>query len=422
MNLLSLEQFRVQIGYHPWHFWGLANSSQIPVTSNCNDLVQEYAWQNTDAVGRQEIRSAIATAEQRLFEYLGYMPMPRDREQTLDYAHLGRTGWYRGYAVGSDGRWAALDLNDGYVQAVGVETLTLIGSAAVVYTDEDNDGLDDTFTLTIATTVTEPDEIAAYFIVADRFGDTTLSEQWRVQPVTVTIASGTATIIGPSYLLVKPVLYQGISTKNGLDPAAAANFASNLVVYRKFIDPTGTTNATAQALMIWESTPCAGWHCCNTATYTNDARFDPAAVAYGIARAGIRNSRLGLIGLGPAAYNATSGIWSVTSFATGYEPDRVTVRYSAGLSLVNGQMDYAMQTVVARLAAAELDRGLCACDGANKTLYRWQTDLARTGGNNDEQFGAISQDDLSNPLGTRRGQIYAWRYIRNVRLGQGILI
>lgn len=424
MNLLSLEQFRAQLGYHPWHFWGLANN-RAPVTSACNDIVQEYAWQATDAVGRSEMRAAIVTAEQRLFEHLGYAPAPRYREQTLTWPKYNRTGFYRALPVASDGRWIGVELNDGYIQAVGIEAHTFIQTVAVTYSDEDSDGLDDTFTVSFATTVQNADELALYFIPADRFDDTRLGVRWRIDPIIVDLdtVAGTATIIGRSYLLVKPILYEGVNTA-ALDPDNAANLVTELAAYRRYTDPNGVTNTTSQALLIWETTPCLGWWCCGSASasYTNDASHDPAAQAYAMARAGIRDSRNGIIAPGPAAYNATTGLWAENWFATGTEPDRLTVRYLAGKSLVQGHMDYALQTVVARLAAAELDRPICACENANRTLGRWQEDLARTGGNNDAQFGAISQADLDNPLGTRRGHIYAWRYIQQNRRGQASLV
>ena len=36
-----------------------------------------------------------------------------------------------------------------------------------------------------------------------------------------------------------------------------------------------------------------------------------------------------------------------------------------------------------------------------------------TSGNNDDQYGAISPDDLANPFGTRRGQVEAWKFVTN---------
>ena len=38
---LSLESWREIIGYHPFHFWGLADNSVVPVTSSCNQIVKE---------------------------------------------------------------------------------------------------------------------------------------------------------------------------------------------------------------------------------------------------------------------------------------------------------------------------------------------------------------------------------------------
>jgi ribosomal protein L9 len=73
------------------------------------------------------------------------------------------------------------------------------------------------------------------------------------------------------------------------------------------------------------------------------------------------------------------------------------------------------QTVVARLAMAELARPVCACESANRELHNWQFDLARSAGSNDETFGFISREDLANPLGTRRGAVFAWKQIRNLR-------
>jgi len=78
-------------------------------------------------------------------------------------------------------------------------------------------------------------------------------------------------------------------------------------------------------------------------------------------------------------------------------------------------MDRKFQVAVARMAAAELARPICACDEANRELYRWQFDLARTGGANDESYGAVSATDLDNPFGTRRGHVYAWRMIKEIR-------
>jgi hypothetical protein len=73
--------------------------------------------------------------------------------------------------------------------------------------------------------------------------------------------------------------------------------------------------------------------------------------------------------------------------------------------LAGGERD---DRIFAQLAAAELDRGVCACDGANHAIYDAQKDLSQIGATNDLYQ---APDDFSNPLGSRRGQILAWRHL-----------
>jgi hypothetical protein len=91
----------------------------------------------------------------------------------------------------------------------------------------------------------------------------------------------------------------------------------------------------------------------------------------------------------------------------------VDIHYQAGLGLENGQMPSFWRAVICRYAIAELARPICACDQSNKERYQWQFDLARTSG--DEQYPLISGEDLANPLGTRRGAVYAWKVINQYR-------
>ena len=84
---LPIDTWRQILAFHPFHFWQMANST-TPITSACNGLVKEYAWQSVDAVGRQEIREAIQTAEDRLAECLGYAVAPRATSDVLPRAAL----------------------------------------------------------------------------------------------------------------------------------------------------------------------------------------------------------------------------------------------------------------------------------------------------------------------------------------------
>lgn len=421
MNMLPLESWRQYFRYNPFHFWGLANSS-VPVTSACNTLVYKYAWQHADAVGRSDIETAIQAAEDRLHEYLGYAVAPRYVEKEVPYPHYHdvRT-WQYGMSVGADYRMLPVNLRDGYVQALGVESLTSLGDTAVAITDADGDGVMDTFTATIATTETDATKLGAYFTAADRLDGDALGQAWRIQPVKITISAGTATILGRLWLIVKPSYYEGLNT-NGLDPNTAANFVSNVTVAVRSTDPNGNTLATAQAKLLWETLPCNGWWgCCGSDVTYNGNILDPASTGQAIARVGIRDAKNGLVLPAQAVLNTSTGEWQSVYWSDFREPDRVVVRYLAGWPLEAGAMASKWQIIVARMAAAELARRICACDGANQELYHWQFDLSRSLGANDESY-QISPADLDNPFGTRRGQVWAWKQVRNLRLSGSVLV
>lgn len=425
MNQLPLEVWRSEIGgYNPWHFWGLADTDKLALSSQCNTLVYEYNWQGTHAAGRSEIRSAIRTAEDRLREHLHFSVGRRFLVDTIDYPRPTTAAHQFVSPAGNRDRWMNITLSEGHVRNIGAETRALIEDATVTYSDDDGDGINETFTLTVTTSITDPDEIAVYFKSADRLDGAAVSERWRIAPVQVSISGGVATIKGRAYLLVRPILYEGLSV-SGLDPSDSGNFATSLEVYRRYTDSTGQTTDDAQAVLVWETAPYPPWAAgCSfdsSIAFTTNSR-DPAAIGLAVARAQIRNARLGEVTIGRAVYDSDTGQWIGADWGSYRQPDRVIVRYEAGapLSTVENTLNQAgvkgnWDTVVARLAAAELVDAICACDTANRTLWRWQFDLARAAGAADEQY-RIDDRDLANPLGTRAGAVYAWQRIRQLRV------
>lgn len=418
--LLPLDTFRKILGYNPWHFWGMS-SSLVPVTSACNLVVKEYAWQDANTAGRVEMREAIESAEAKLKQYLRYSVAPHYVEETLRYPpYYDRSQWrYDNYDA--DSRLVSVQASEGYIQAVGIEARTTISLvAAVVYTDENGDGLDDLFTVTVATTVTEPKEIAVYFKASDRLDGEAVSEKWRIQPVTVTISGGNATIKGPAWILARPILYEGVGTTD-IDPTNAAIFVTQVEVYRRYTNPSGTTTATSQGKLLWEARPFPAWAFCYGCG-GSDNSTDAAAYAESIARVGIRDANNGILIPGAALYNTDTATWTGTYWGGCAPPTQVTVRYYAGYPLDSAtqQMESDWQRVVARFAAAELPVRICADNTGSHFLHHWQFDLARSAGVNDEQY-QISPSDLDNPFGTRRGQVMAWKKVLNLRNMRGFL-
>lgn len=414
--LLSVEQWRMQFSYNPWHFWGMSNS-KVPVTSACNTMVKKYAWQMADQGGREDVERAIIAAENKLVSYLGFAPAPRFVEETIPWPkYYNPNLWRTMNSTGSDGRRIGIKLSEGYVHEIGTEAITSLGDVATSLTDEDGDGLLDTFTAQVATSEIDAEGIAVYFTQTDRLNAEEIGPKWRIQPVKATINGGIATVRGPAWILIRPILYEGFSNTS-INPDTGTNYVSFVTIAFRSTYTEGTTVETSQAVLLWETVPCGGVPCCcggcGPASFTaNDG--DPAAVGKAIARASVRDVKGGIIVAAYAVLNATTGIWGDVDWGCYREPDRITVRYLAGAPLQNQQMSSQYQSLVARMSAAEMGRRICACDAALQDLYHWQFDLSRAAGANDEQY-SISQADLDNPFGTRRGHVWAWKQVRNLR-------
>lgn len=417
--LLPLDLWRQQMGLNPWHFWGLADQRIVPIESKCSGLLFEYDWQGSDAAGRSSLREAIVRAEEKLFAYVGYRPAPAYVEDTLPWPRYLAADQLRYQNLDATGRRIGLVLREGYVQAIGTELLTLLGTPTVAYSDQLNTGFDDTFTVTLPAPVgATPEQIAVYFSAADRDGEPA-GARWRIQPVRVSIAAGQITITGRRWLVVRPVLYE--SPRGApLDPTVAANFATTLEVYTRTTATDGTTPSTSQAALIYESRACGwdyGWCWCGGSPAP--ASTDPDATRQVVARAGIRDADNGIITPAAALYNADTGLWYDTSgLSCWYEPDRVTVRYLAGWPLESGQMARRWQNIVAILAAAEAKRRICACRETNERLHDLQQDLTLQA--TETERYQPSQEDLNCPFGTRRGHIEAWKMVRPLIQLRGI--
>lgn len=427
-NILPLESWRKAMGYHPWHFWGLKDDEKLKVLSACNTIVTEHAWQKADALSREAIRQGIMSAEGQLREYLGFSVGRVFVEETLRFPKPRHYGHEFLQPIDGDGRWLALRTSEGFLRNIGQETYSLLSAnATVTLSDADGDGINDTFTVTVSGVTGTIDQIGVYFGSSDRLDGEPVGEKYRIAPVSMKLASGTLTIKGRAYLLVKPINYQGVATSSGLNPATDGVLATTVDVYRRYANPTGTTTDDAQAVLIWETEPYPAWASCDGSLSYSDGNTDPAAVAYAVARAQIRDARLGKVAIGEATYDATTGQWTAVRWGACRQPDRVILRYEAGakldaldnthqLSRIAGDWD----RVVARFACAEMPRRTFGCQDATMEIYRWQFDTARSAGANDEQY-RIGESDLNNPFGTAAGAIYAWNKVKNLAVTQAFL-
>lgn len=342
-----------------------------------------------------------------MHQYSRVYPSPRFVERTLAYPPLGDTRYVRWGDTGGQGRWLNVQLPDAEILALGPAAETDNATELLTYSDEDSDGIYETATATATVTSgTTADEVFARFLAVD-CGPVAPPE---IVPRSIDVVGTTATLIFWSYDLVRPIRYQGVTIQaldpgNGAAPAATV-CAPSIEVFRRRADPTGTTLNTAMAVLTWETTPFPWWAwCCSGAGDSGD----PAAVAQAIARCVIRDAHNGIVAFGEASYDATTQQWqAVCDWTMCRPPDRITLRYQAGLALEGTEIASQARSVYANLASAELARGVCACDGANHAIYDAQKDLSQTGATNDLY---AQPEDFTNPIGSRRGQIAAWRYL-----------
>lgn len=408
--LTALETFREQAQASPWWFWGMAGASgPTAVTQpydrkgNCKPIIRQYGWQAGDAVSRAQIAQALVAAEAALREQLGHPIAPQFLEAELPWPQLIDKRLVRSSSLGSDGRWLSVTLPDSEVRAVGLATITALDTGvAVSYFDDDGDGLYDRFTVTLTDAATPLEQIAVYVSAADRYDGSGLSDRWQVRPTTAARVGTTVTITGRAWCCVRPVLYEGAAANalNGLDPAGNI-YVETLDVARTYAAPAGTTPETAQAMLIWESLPWP-WCACPVST------SDPASYAAAVARVGVRDAESGVVTPAEAVYDASTGAWAAVDWWGWWgcrPPDRVVVRYQAGLPLTSGEVAPPWDRLVTGFAAALLARPLAGCEDTASLIHQWQTDVTRAAGGTTFQ----AQRTADNPFGPRRGQIDAYQ-------------
>lgn len=419
--LMPLDELREFMSYNPYHWWGFSTPdslarfqspqfNQNPTKNNCNILLSEYSYQYAQNTSRATIRDAIYRAEKKLGDYLGFDVAPRFHEEVQPYPRLA-DHLTRIRPIASDGRTVALQLSHGKIQQIGVEQLDLI-EANVALTRVNAIKPNDRFSLTVAVPVdTDPNEIAVYFSATERNG--AVSERWRIEPVTISVTGGAATITGGLWLIGRPELYETFTLpQNGIDPSNLANFAATLDIYRRWCNPSGTTLETAGAVLAWETRPYPAW--CYAPAGLPYSR-DPAAVGLAVGRSGIRDAENALVTPADAIYDATADPpqWHFQAFHGWREPDHVRIRTLAGVPLQGGRMDRFWRDLVCILAIAELAGPICSCRELDPMYSYWQADIAQTSGS--VTYQAASPESLRNPFGTRRGAIEAWQKVRDFR-------
>jgi len=405
-TLLPIDRWAAILGINPLH-WAQVTSDFMPQTS-CAKVYKQFDWQESDAIGREAIAQAIDEAERMIAREVGYTLLPTwqidERVNTVQPAMLDliNTGGrdVQGFRQSVQTRWGQ------YISG-GIEAKTLIDAdAAVVYTDQDGDGYFETATVTVATTVTEPCEIAVYFPAESG------ADEWEVRPLrSVTITGGVATIVMYRQQLVLPELWEAFNP-TAVDGDDNANFLTEVDVYRHWNDPQ------QQVQLLWS--PLDGYCGCGGDSCTDCT----LSTQYGCLTA--KSYRLGIVTYHPATWDADDDEFVSASYAESRNPDRLRLWYYAGLQDTKRtcptlQMDPSWERAVTYLSLMFLDREVCGCSNLQSLTQHWREEL-----NYDSSSQAASaryqlaERVLGNPFGMTRGAILAWNLARETKLGRSV--
>lgn len=389
---LPIDTWAEILGVDPWEFSGFATPQTK--TAQCAYAFRQFNWQ-ADHVNREEVGDAIAAAEQMLADELIYWPAPKYFvDEVVQYPRPHQRDLW-GMAGTPRGEWKPVQLTWHHVQSGGVFNRTLIGNIAagnITTQDNDGDGVFETFTATITDpaigAITDPRELAIYFVAGDRHGED-IGETWRVRPVKVSIAGNTATFRGHHTLLANPAKAYAVNPTN-LDPTLAANYVTSLDCYRAFTDTTATSPLNYQGVAIWKNDP----DCTQDCTFT----LLPLCL-------GEHQNEQGVV----FASFGTQDCWPFGD----REPDRLQVNYVAGLPLDSrGQMQREMAKCVTYLSVSLLAHEKCGCDRTNRAIAMWRDRVAKFV---DNAANATAYQESTNPFPPTVGGEWVWKRVTNWR-------
>lgn len=408
-TLLSIARWGEILGISPISLQQVDVASQYTSASLCGQPTLQYAWQDNARTGREDIARAISTAESMLKNELGYAVLPEWVSQEFNPADQDwRPEIYPWNTQALRGFDRTVTLQEGMFIGGGQRAVAVISAAAaIVYTDLDNDGYDETATVTAATTVTDVNQIAVFFQAADTPLGTAADDDWEIRPISVSITGGVATIRFRRELAVKAALVTPLEPV-AVDGTDNANFVTAVDVYQRYTDPT--TSVRFEWLPTTGITGC-GSGTCYACSYT---------VQTGCLIS--RDDRLSIVAMHPGTY--ADGAWTSTGWSACRAPDRIIAWYRAGYrdqgrARPYYDMDRRFEEAVTWLSVSLLERPVCGCNNVASLFESYRYDLAQNLSN--EAGGMswqVSPGDLDNPFGTRRGAVMAWKMIDRLSLGR----
>ncbi|MBD3268505.1 hypothetical protein GF373_17695 [bacterium] len=381
-TLMPLDQYAAILGIDPWHF-NQVEWAGNPVRENCRDVWLQHSYMWPDRASREALAEAIAQAEARIANYLGFSPAPtffEEEQHTYPRKRTVKDGsapvpfpaWYDT----SRRKTAHLDwlrfIEGGRRRVVEIET-----GVTVTYSDTTGDGFDDRVEITPTETAPEGallNEIAVFAPDADT------DPQKRIRSLETSIASDRSiTITGRSSSFVDQSAVE--ATENVLEGADAGTFLDEIDVYWIYASDKGEDYA-----------PCEfAWQESGTTLAVDGGILQPW------------NKNRSIVTPIQATWDEDNEEWDVACTTRG-EPHLFRAWYYAGWPADDrGRLTAPYARAVAALATAYLVRPICGCGQAEQLADFWQEVPA------DAQAVWAPYEQLACPFGPQRGAWEAYK-------------
>jgi len=389
---LSLDEWFSIIGVNPLH----ANSLSSTLFSGnvCGTNWFQYQWQHSDRVSREDVAEAISEAENDIALEVGYNLIPdwSVEERKLVTRPLVPES-YSLSGLNPRSMLRSIELSKGHVISGGVKTKTAIElGSAITRSDPNGDGYSELCTVSVATSVTDTNEIHVYY--AGESGD----DGWEIRPIEVSISGGIATITFKSWQVVLKETMDTFDAE-AIDGDDATNYETTVDVYRVYNDPS------TQVQFIWERIP--GYTTCSSSTCVA-CNFDTQAGCFHL-----RDPRLGFAVPAPASWDSDDEEFDSAEWAGCRAPDQVRFWYYSGFQdksilRYNVTMSRYWKRAVAYYAASRLDRPACGCSNVQQFIDHWRKDASL---NTPELSFQVTPELMSNKFGTTMGAIFAYKAV-----------
>lgn len=390
---LPLDRWGQIVGINPLHLNQLFSDTMFN-NNVCGEGFFQDSFHHSDRVGRNDILYAIQQAEREIADEVGYNLIPDwTIDERMQYPRPGFSGVYNMYGTNPRGMGKSIELPRGQVISGGQRVKALLSAAvAIVRTDVDGDGYSEKCTVTLATSVTDANQIRVYHVGQD--GD----DGYEIRPIKVSISAGVATITFKAWQAVDVTLQEQLDS-SPLDASLAASYETTCDIYQVYNDPQ------TQAELLWEGSPYVTGGC------------GVCSACQGSAQAGcihIRDQRMGFVVPSPGTWNASTNLFDYAELDACREPDQVRLWYLSGNADMTrlrpyAEMDPYWEKAVAYYAASKLDRPVCGCSNVSQFIDMWRSDI--TFADDKSSFQNVTPEMAGNRFGTSRGAIFAWRSV-----------